>query len=195
MNSAAVLTKPVLTGAIFCGGKSSRMGTPKAGVRLSSGLTMVEHVFLALSQVCARVVFVGHAEGVAPALLERGIHLKDEIPELGPLGALDALLSSGIAGSYLVTPCDLCRATPDLYRLLITERPGSPLLLRHPGGVEPLVGVYHAPLLDKVRRQMAQRRLAVRDLLKECQPGYIDVPPALRDTLSNANTPRDVACL
>lgn len=185
-------SKQVTTGAILCGGKSSRMGVSKTAVRLSSGMTMIEHVYLALSQVCERIVFVGHARGISPALLKRGVHVNDEIPDLGPLGALDALLSSGIDERYLVTPCDLFRATPALFRLLKGDRRGRPLLLRHAGVIEPLIGVYPADLLPVLRRQLAQRRLSVRELINAGEPGYVEVPGHLAEALSNANSPHDL---
>lgn len=185
----------VKTGAILCGGKSSRMGSPKSGVSLPNGLTMIEHVYLALSKVCEQVVFVGHGEGVSSALLSRGLHVTDEIPNLGPLGALDALLSSGIDSQYLITPCDLFRVTPDLFHLLDPNHSGSPLLFRHADKIEPLIGIYHETLLPTLRIHMKQKRLAIRDLLSDCDPGFIEVPEALLSTLSNANSPQDVAYL
>lgn len=56
------------TGAILCGGKSSRMKQPKAGILLSSGITLIEHVYLALKDVCREVVLVGHGEGIPESL-------------------------------------------------------------------------------------------------------------------------------
>ncbi|MCA9395196.1 MAG: molybdenum cofactor guanylyltransferase [Candidatus Omnitrophica bacterium] len=192
MNVLSKKFNSLRTGAILCGGESSRMGSPKTAIRLVSGLTMIEHVYLALSQVCQRVVFVGHAQGIAPALLNRGLHITDEIPGIGPLGALDALLSSGIDREYLVTPCDLFRATPTLYRLLTTEVEGSPVLLRRDGRIEPLIGRYQADLLPMVRGQLARRELSVRRLVEFCKSGFIDVPDYLAETLGNANSPQDL---
>ncbi len=194
MSTQPVKYRPFTTGAILCGGRSSRMGTPKSAVRLSSGLTMIEHVYLALSQVCTQIVFVGHGDGISAALLARGIHLNDEIPDLGPMGALDALLSSDIDEKYVVTPCDLFRATPDLYRLLDKRCPGSPLLLRHLGGIEPIIGIYQASLLPAIRQRMSRRALSIRGLVASCETGYVDVPVHLRQALSNANRPQDLAC-
>ena len=88
------------TGAILCGGKSSRMGIPKAAIVLSSGLTMIEHVYQALKAICRQVVLVGHKEGIPPHLwfLTR---IEDRYKDKGPLGGLEALLSFGIDSTIL----------------------------------------------------------------------------------------------
>ncbi len=38
------------TGAIFCGGKSRRMGRPKAGIILPNGLAMMESIYVLASE-------------------------------------------------------------------------------------------------------------------------------------------------
>jgi len=184
--------KSGLTGAILCGGKSSRMGTPKAGLLLDSGLTMVEHVYRALGHVCERIVFVGHALGVPEPLLNAGKHIRDEIPGLGPLGALDALLSSGLDHEYIVTPCDLNKASPSLYFLLAKEQMHTPTVLSHQGNLEPLIGRYSQKQLAQIRLQLRERDLSIRSLLLKCHAQAIEVPRHLRCALKNANTPQDL---
>ena len=168
------------------------MGTTKAAITLDSGLSMIEHVYLALSKVCSRIVFVGHAEGVPQSVLCRGVQVTDEIPNLGPLGAVDALLSSGVAEQYLITPCDLFQVRPELYRLLLRGSTKSAVILRHQERVEPLIGLYSTQLLPLVREQMSRQQLSMRGLLAACNPEYIEVPEHLRSALQNANLPEDL---
>ena len=178
------------TGAIFCGGRSSRMGKPKASIILANGQTMIEHVYNVLKQLCKEVVLVGHGEGVPDSLghLKR---VQDNYQGLGPMGALEALLSSGLDSEYLISPCDLSKATPEIFSLLLKSESQLPLVLNNKGHREPLLGRYPSSLLPYVQKYIARGQLAVNDLLKEVSAASIDVPEEFIFSLSNMNSPED----
>ncbi|HLF18697.1 MAG TPA: NTP transferase domain-containing protein [Candidatus Omnitrophota bacterium] len=179
------------TAAIFCGGKSSRMGgKPKAAIMLPGGDTLIEHVYNVLKQLCKEVVLVGHGQGVPDSLW----HLKriqDNYQGLGPIGALEALLSSGLDSEYLISPCDLFKATPELFSFLIDSKDQMPAVLNNKGNTEPLIGRYPASILSVVREHIAQRRLAMRDLLEAVSATSIVVPEEYLFSLSNLNYPEN----
>ena len=198
------------TGAIFCGGKSSRMGTSKAGIVLPSGLTMIEHVYQSLSTACRQVVVAGHADGI-PASLQRLQRIEDRFKNKGPLGGLEALLSSGIDSEYLIAPCDLHRVVPQLFSLLTDVNLNAPVILarkisqdlksKNPDDqenksvlnyLEPLIGRYPVALLPLVRRLIAEDRLAMQELALETKAQMIEVPGYLCATLDNANSFQDL---
>ncbi len=180
------------TGAILCGGKSIRMGTPKALLVLPSGRTMVEHVYRALQAICKEVVLVGSSKNV-PASLRHVRRLQDNYKELGPIGGLEALFSSGLDSEYLVSPCDLFRVTPDLFSLLLQPNVKLPVILSHQKCIEPLVGRYPAVLLPVLREHITHGKLAMTGLVKEIHATFISIPKEHVRALSNANTPEDLA--
>ncbi|MBP9855154.1 MAG: NTP transferase domain-containing protein [Candidatus Omnitrophica bacterium] len=179
------------TGAIFCGGKSSRMGKPKASIILPSGLTAIEHVYRVLKQFCKEVVLVGHAEG-APDSLRHLKRIQDNHQGLGPMGALEALLSSGLDSEYLISPCDLPKAIPEIFSLLVKSETNLPVVISNKGYQEPLLGRYPSPLLPYVQDHIIRRQLAMKDLLKEVSASSIDIPEEYLFSLSNMNSPEDL---
>ena len=178
------------TGAIFCGGKSSRMGKPKASIILPGGIALIEHVYNVLKQLCKEVVLVGHGEGV-PDSLQHLKRIPDNYQDLGPIGALEALLSSGLDLEYLISPCDLPRATPEIFSLLINSEFKLPIVLSNKGRSEPLLGRYPSSLLALVREHITLRHLAMNDLFKKVSATSIAVPEEYLFSLSNLNSPED----
>lgn len=116
------MRRPV-TGAILAGGKSRRMGRPKAHIVLPDGRTMAETVRDALVGVCERVVVVGDAS-VLPELP----HVQDIVQDAGPLGGIHALLMSGLGERYLVCPCDMPGLTEQLLHALCNADAGAALV-------------------------------------------------------------------
>ena len=180
------------TGAILCGGKSIRMGTPKAIIKLSSGITIIEHVYRALRVICKEVVLVGSPKSI-PNSLRHLRCLQDNHRELGPIGGLEALLSSGLDSEYLISSCDLFRVTSDLFSLLLHPDVRLPAVLSIQKRIEPLIGRYPTALLPVLRKNIAQGKFAMTNLVKEAHATLIPVPREHARALSNANTPEDLA--
>ena len=181
------------TGAIFCGGAGRRMGQPKAGVVLPDGGTMIERVFAAMSAVCREVVIVGGATGLPPSMRELR-RVEDRLPELGPIGGVEALLGSGFDSEYLIAPCDVFLIVPDVFRLLVppSVRPPAVLYRQDTDRVEPLIGRYDASTHSVVVRMIAEGQLAMHELARRAAASHIPVPDALTHALRNANTPEDL---
>ena len=85
---------------LLCGGRSSRMGRPKAWLPWR-GVPMVQHVVGVLRQVVDEVVVVTSEELDLPPLDARIV--RDEQPEQGPL--------AGLAVGLRACEASLCYAT------------------------------------------------------------------------------------
>ena len=181
-----------ITGAIFCGGLSSRMGFAKAGLRLADGKTMIEHVYDALKNVCSRVVLVGHAEGV-PESLKHLLQIEDRYLFCGPMSALEALLSSDVDRDYIITPCDLAWVTPEVYGCLLDESLRSPAVLKREEHIEHLIARYSIKELPLVHHLLHNKILAMRYLTNLSQARLIPVPEHLHVALQNVNAPGDLS--
>ena len=182
------------TGAIFCGGKSRRMNRPKAGIVLPSGMTMIEHVYKALKIVCRQVVLVGHCEG-APDSLKHLKRIDDNYHDQGPMGGLEALLSSGLDTEYLVSPCDVVKITPKVFALLTSPGISPPAVIRYKDQMEPLIGLYPTTLLPLVRGHIREGTLAVHELVLRSKAQFVDVPDEFGEALRNVNTADDMDSL
>ena len=181
------------TGAILCGGAGRRMGRSKAGLVLPDGGTMIERVFAAMSAVCREVVLVGGGAGLPPPMRKLR-RVEDRLPQLGPIGGVEALLASGFDNEYLIAPCDVFLVVSDVFRLLVqpSVRPPAVLFRQDTGRLEPLIGRYGASVHPVVTHMIAEGQLAMHELARRAGASHIPVPDALIHALRNANTPADL---
>ena len=94
-------------GIVLCGGKSTRMGVPKATLPFGPE-TMLQRVVRLLGTVVTPIVAVAAREQVLPELPDDVIVTRDEREAKGPLEGLRAGLSSA-AGFRRHRVCDELR--------------------------------------------------------------------------------------
>lgn len=179
-----------MTGAIYCGGKSLRMGQPKEVMVLKSGVTLIEHVYQTLSVLCPKIVLLGEPRQV-PASLEKIGRIPDNFPDIGPIAGLEALLSSGIDSEYLTVPCDLDRVNVDVLKMLVDAKGDLPVILRRENQLEPLIGRYSPDILPLIRKKTKEGLYSLKAILCDIEHTEILVPEALEYALNNVNTVHD----
>lgn len=189
---------PKLIGAIFAGGESRRMGEPKEGVSLWDGRPMLAHVIDALAPLCEKIAIVGHCRGFNIGVDSRLIQVPDRQPGLGPMAALESLLSSGLGTHYLVASCDQPLLTPVVLKLLVAdlgEALETPRFFKAPDGEEldPFPGVYPESLLPLTQQTLSEQKFAMRQLLRRVAIRWVELPVEQKVILSNCNTPESIA--
>ncbi len=181
-------------GAILAGGRSRRMGVPKAGIRLWDGRPMLEHVLAPLRAVCGQVVVVGESRGYdVPA----GVLRRDDLhPGSGPLAGIEALLSSGLASGYLVAACDQPFLTSELLARLLEGDPQEVRLFRVPGdGFQPFPGYYPDNWGPRVTEALRRGELSLRALIGPARADWPRLSAAEAEGLRSLNRPEDLqAC-
>jgi molybdenum cofactor guanylyltransferase len=160
----------VTAGAIvLCGGKSSRMGTPKALLPFGPE-TMLQRVLRLLGGVVAPIVVVAAANQELPPLPPGVLVTRDEREGRGPLQGLSAglkALPQHVEAAY-VTSCDVPLLVPGFVtQMLDLARNHDVALMEIDGFAHPLSAVY--------------RRVA---------PAEMTADPDLL-TLRNLNTPEE----
>ncbi len=180
--------------AILAGGKSSRMGNPKAGTRLSTGETMFERVYSVVRQTAGPCCVLGHADGIEISGHPDLHIIPDKVPERGPVGALLSLFSSGIASYYIVAACDQPLLTTQLLNRLQAEIDETPCVFcdQDETNIAPLPGLYPATLLPHVEQLLLQPRASLRELLARSNFRTIALDPESWTRLRSCNTPGDV---
>jgi len=172
---------------------SSRMGRPKHEIVLPDGRTMIHAVIDVLSTVCARVVVVGSP--VLQQLVPGIVIIEDMRAHSGPLGGIEALLSSGIDSQYLICACDVPRISPELLRSLIESPTVAAAAVPRVAGSdhpEPLPARLSVQALPVVRRLLDQGEHAVWKLMRELSAIEISIPADWSNQLMNINTPEDL---
>ena len=177
-------------GAILTGGRSSRMGVPKAGMLLPDGRNMAERTRDMLASICRDVVFLGDPHGV------RGHdRIDDRRADAGPLAAIEALLESDRAAEYLVVPCDLPLLPAALLTRLFDGDRNGLTCFEFEGQSEPhpLPCRISAACLPTVETMLDQGDRSVRALIKRLGPDATCVSLADRESelLLNVNTPEE----
>ena len=185
-------------GVVLAGGKSERMGTEKAALRIGAEALLarvVRRLRLALPDVY--VIGPSHLTALAPGAPV----FPDEFPGLGPLGGLATVLARVSSQYVFLTGCDMPFVEPSLVSAMATYASHSPevdvVALRTARGIEPLHAVYArtcAPLVQERiaaadRRSMGALldRLRVMELPASMAAQY---DPTGRSTF-NANSPED----
>lgn len=195
-----------LAGVILAGGASRRMGTPKEGILLPDGRTMIEHVAAALRPHVSRLLVSGVARGFDPALLgaER---VADRRDGCGPLAGIEAVLSSGIADRYLVATCDQPLLTPGLLGRLVAASgeagiggeagaaAAAAFVLEGDALPLPFPVVLPAAMAEAARAMLEAGERRVRRFLAGAGAAVVRVPLAPEETwaIESLNTPADVA--
>lgn len=203
-STSGVPSRLPLTGAVLAGGRSRRMGTDKALVRVG-GQLLASRVASSLAEVCECVVI---AASDASAL--RGIDLPlevrvlcDEVAFQGPLGGLATVLAAAETEWVVAVGVDMPFVQPDVIRALWAElgaasEPVDVVMPVGEKGPEPLLALYRCACLDAVRETLAQGGRRVTDLASRVR--VLEVPlERFREadptfaSFVNVNTAEDLA--
>jgi molybdopterin-guanine dinucleotide biosynthesis protein A len=178
------------SGFVLAGGASKRMGQDKALLPYR-GTTLVEHVAKTVREAVGSVALIGD-----PARLGHlGLAVfPDELPGCGPASGIYTALRGTETDWNLVVACDMPAVSSDLLRALLGRADGAErncVAAMGPfGQPEPLCAVYHRRCLPALGRAIRDKRLRMRDLIKEIGAIWMKVDPS---ALANVNTPAEWA--
>jgi molybdenum cofactor guanylyltransferase len=185
-------------GIVLAGGRSTRMGSPKALLPFG-GETMLQRVVRLLGSVVSPIVVVAAPGQSLPALNGDVIVTRDEHEGRGPLEALRAGLKAlpvTVASAY-VTSCDVPLLVPAFAQRMIELLGDSEIAVMEIDGFpHPLSAVYRRDTLPHVEALLAQGRLRpvfLFDAVKtrRVRPEEMTVVDPQLDTLRNLNTRED----
>ena len=199
-------TMPSSAGIVLAGGRSSRMGTPKAALEWH-GSTLLRRTACIVSRVTDGPVVVVRAPGQELPALPAEIDVVDDPREgLGPLQGLAAGLAvtAGRAEIAFVCSTDMPFLHPAFVRRVlraVTDGTdvGLPLARGFP---QPLAAAYRTALAPVADQLVAQQRLRPAFLFEECvvarlDEGALRADPVLAaldpdlDSVLNINEPAD----
>ncbi len=181
---------PRLGAIVLAGGRSSRMGAPKAMLDWH-GAPLVRRVTGILQRVADPVVVV-HADGQELPPLPEVERVADRAPDRGPLEGLAGGLRAvaGRCPAVFVSGTDLPFLHPDLVLALASARGEHDVAVPVAGGhVHHLCAVYGSDLLPAVEQQLASDRLRVGLLLEAIDVLRLDATALPHpESLRNLNT-------
>lgn len=174
-------------GFVLAGGKSSRMGSDKALLKLN-GETLIARAARKLRYVCAEVAIAGGS-----AELERfGRVVPDLTPGQGPLGGIVAALEHSSYEWNLFLGVDMPFVPEAALRALVASAGGREMvvLAQADGYVQPLCGVYSRRALPVLRGELEAGRLKLKDAVVATGAcGYLQIGD--EGWFRNLNTPEE----
>jgi molybdopterin-guanine dinucleotide biosynthesis protein A len=190
-----------ISAAILTGGAATRLGGRDKSALVVDGQTILERQLTAISHVTDDVVLIGTPPSIRPAprcqpfLPPRAV--PDLAPGLGPLGGLHTALAETTGDVLLLLACDMPFVSgPFLAYLASLARDADAVVPQTEDGYHPLCAAYTPACRDAVARRLADRRLAMKDLLADVrgrvvQSGEIERFGNHHRLLANVNTPDD----
>ena len=185
-------------GIVLCGGKSTRMGSPKALLPFG-GETMLQRVVRLLGTVVSPIVVVAAPDQPLPALPDGVIVTRDEREGRGPLEALRAglkALPANVDAAY-VTSCDVPLLVPAFAPRMIELMSDAEIAVMEIDGFpHPLSAAYRRSTLPHVEALLAEDRLRpvfLFDAVKtrRVRPDEMTAVDPQLLTLRNLNTRED----
>ena len=171
-----------LSAFILAGGKSTRMGTNKALIKIDNQ-DMILHS-LNLAAKFTKAVFISGEKAEY-----HGFNIpmvKDKINDIGPLGGIFSCLQQSTSTYNLFLPCDVPYLSESVIQKLInsifTNNYQAVIAKSHKGN-EPLISVMNKNILPTIQTQIELTDYKMQNLLAKINYSFIDF-----SELSNSNT-------
>lgn len=193
-------------GIVLAGGRSSRMGQPKAALDWH-GRPLLAHIAGLLARTVDGPIVVVRAPGQELPPLPAGVELTVDAHEgRGPLEGIAAGLRAigDRANRTYVSSTDVPLLQPAFVRRVAAalDEEADAAVPRVGGHAHPLAAVYRSTLLSRIETLLEADRLRASSLLEEIRVRWLDAgwllaDPALRaadpklDSLRNLNEPAD----
>lgn len=148
-------------GIVLCGGKSTRMGAPKALLAFGTE-TMLQRVVRLLATIVSPIVVVAAPGQLLPELPPSAVVTRDEREGRGPLEGLRAGLKAlpGTVDIAYVTSCDVPLLVPGFVQRMIELLGDDDIAVMEIDGFpHPLSAVYRCSTLPHVEALLAEDRL------------------------------------
>jgi molybdenum cofactor guanylyltransferase len=160
------------TAVVLAGGKSSRMGRPKA-LLLFDGMPLIVHLARALERMFAETVIVAAPEQELPPL--PAILVRDEVPYQGPVGGIYYGLRAASGKFCFVTSCDVAFLNLSLISHLLSKISDCDVVVPHwQERFQPLHAVYRTSVLPLLKEQLGRGELRPIFLFDKVRTRKID---------------------
>lgn len=177
---------------ILAGGRSKRMGQPKATLERPDGTRQLDHLVQLIRPIADEILLSTNS----PELAMPGVTpLPDLTPGAGPLAALEAFHDAFPDEPVLLLGCDLFLLDGTTLHHLLDQHESSSdatcFANRIDHRPEPLCTIYEPTVLARASKAVSGDDLCARHFLEGLDPRVIDLPNPT--ALDNANTPGELS--
>ncbi len=182
-----------ISGIILAGGKSRRMGFFKPFL-IVDGRRMIDVIIDKLKPFFGEIMIVTNRKDNFLNFKDVRV-VEDLVKDCGPLGGIYTGLKKMSKERGFFVACDMPFLHNGLIkRILDTARSSreDAILPCAEGKIEPLHSVYSKIVLPKIKIAIEQKRLSMKDFLKDCRCKYVEVREDERKSFANINTREDL---
>jgi len=192
-----------ITGVILAGGKSSRMGTNKALLKIN-GRTLIEQIAEFLKSLFPKVIVITNSP-------EEYMFIKipifqDVYKQRGPMGGIHSALVNSETENIFVVPCDAPFINKEIIEKILSTSSNHKIKICHAAGfLQPLTGVYSKEHLNEFETWLRGnesdhetiaeiKQCKIGDFVKQlgCEIINFDESES-RQAFENINTPKEFA--
>lgn len=165
-------------GIILAGGESRRFGTHKAFAQLKNKY-FFEHVQGALEGNVDDIIIVSHPATIEKFKENTSLPVIQDLPQYkgnGPLAGILTAMSQKKGNWYVVLPCDTPYVTNQLIEQMLSftiEKDVDAVIPVIDGRTQPLIGVYHYRVKDKIEKLLNHKQYKMSFLLDSCRVRYV----------------------
>jgi molybdopterin-guanine dinucleotide biosynthesis protein A len=185
-----------LTAVILAGGKSSRMGTDKALLRLGDS-TLLERICALVTPLFDEtLVIAANPEQCAPLNLAGASVLQDDpaIRGRGPLAGLYTGLRRARHDAACFLTCDMPFVDSTILRHLLEQQDANADVTCFKGDShhhEPFPGIFQKQLLPSLLSKLERNELSLCRYLDHTVTRYLSIPSGSERVFTNTNTPQE----
>jgi molybdopterin-guanine dinucleotide biosynthesis protein A len=179
---------------VLAGGRSSRMGRPKALLPFD-GVPLIVHVVSAMKALFGEVVVVAAPDQDLPTMPV--ILVRDEVAYQGPVGGICYGLKAAAGEMAFVTSCDSVFPNPGFISHLLSQADGYDVVVPYwQGRLQPLHAVYRKSVVTPLEKQLERAELRPVYLFDKVRTRRLEEDEIRRFdpvglTFFNMNTPED----
>lgn len=180
-----------VTGIILAGGKSSRLGTNKALLRVG-GTRLIDRAIQLLEPICDEILVMSN---IALPDIKYPI-IADEHKNIGPIAGIQVGLAHSKSDKNIVLACDMPNIKQSFLHALLDDSMDDyqAIIPRHKdGSLEPLMGIYHKSLLSEFEQQIRDGQYKIISRFSEFKINYFSIED--ETIFKNLNTPDDLDSL
>ena len=184
--------------AVLAGGRSSRMDTDKAFLRLGNDLLIERQLRCLRESGAAELLISGRTDVDYSHFPAKVVH--DEQPDAGPLAGVAAALKASSWAHVFVLAVDMPRMTPAMIAKIHSRCRGDAGCVPFDGhGFQPLGAIYPVSLLPVAEYQLQIGKYSMREFVdRAISEGFIDtlqLDPIECTHFTNMNFPHEWAAL
>ena len=190
------MNKALFSGAVLCGGRSSRMGTDKAGL-IINGKSFLQHQLDTLRSCGIKDLMISASPDSPERRCPGARTVEDLYTDCGPLaGIFSVLKACGTPYCVILSVDSVLVSSKTLTALmqLAEEQQSDITIVRSPSGMQPLTGIYKTSAAEEAERLLLSGKRAVRALFDRFEPLFLELEDSSPE-LFNCNTAEDLGQL